>query len=591
LVDLLASATAADRQMPDRTGLSNIFAATENGRSSTGPDQFRVPATGDGAVNAETAANREPADLTFAGLVLLPVTIFVVTLLTIDFLLGANYVATIWPANAIVLVALLRHSRNLRNYGSIIVGGACAIALANAAVGNSAASSAIFGVANIFEVAVTLAFLSVLHINAANLTSFKNLLIFMAIAGVVAPAGSNAVNAMVIGAAHGIPWRTIWLQAYPAHALGMVVVVPFLISITSRAWHELRVRQRLAEAAAIFAFFIAIGICGAYFRPFAFLMVPAILFSTLRFGLIGATAANLLTALFTSSFVLWNIGEPILSRSDSSERILAMQVLLAFTSLWCLPIAALLTERDRLLGDLSLANTQLKTESETKSHLVVGLRRHLSIAEERERLRLSYELHDQAGQDLIAAILELNEIDSLVDGPARERLHLVRKKMEELGKTLHRIAWELRPPAIDELGLRKALASYIADWGERCGTEVDFHCDDPNLDEVPNEIGTTVYRIVQEGLTNILKHARGPSDVSVVIRRVGATLQVIIEDNGCGFDVGAMAAKPGGYGGLGLDGMRGRLILIGGTLEVESAVDVGTTIFARIALDSQRSAA
>lgn len=577
--------------MPDRTGLSNIFAATMNGRSSTGPDQFRVPWTGDGAVNAETAANREPADLTFAGLVLLPVTIFVVTLLTIDFLLGANYVATIWPANAIVLVALLRHSRNLRNYGSIIVGGACAIALANAAVGNSAASSAIFGVANIFEVAVTLAFLSVLHINAANLTSFKNLLIFMVIAGVVAPAGSNAVNAMVIGAAHGIPWRTIWLQAYPAHALGMVVVAPFLISITSRAWHELRVRQRLAEAATIFAFFVAIGICGAYFRPFAFLMVPAILFSTLRFGLIGATAANLLTSLFTSSFVLWNIGEPILSRSDSSERILAMQVLLAFTSLWCLPIAALLTERDRLLGDLSLANTQLKTESETKSHLVVGLRRHLSIAEERERLRLSYELHDQAGQDLIAAILELNEIDSLVDGPARERLHLVRKKMEELGKTLHRIAWELRPPAIDELGLRKALASYIADWGERCGTEVDFHCDDPNLDEVPNEIGTTVYRIVQEGLTNILKHARGPSDVSVVIRRVGATLQVIIEDNGCGFEVGAMAAKPGGYGGLGLDGMRGRLILIGGTLEVESAVGAGTTIFARIALDSQRSAA
>jgi len=577
--------------MPDKTGLCNIFAAAVLGQSATAPDQFRVPAIGDGAAVGETPANREPADLSLAGHVLLPVAIFVVTLLTLDFLLGANFVATIWPANAIVLVALLRHARNLRNYGSIIVGGICAIALANVAVGNSAAPSAIFGVANIFEVAVTLAFLSVFHINAANLTSFKNLLIFIAIAGGVAPAGSNAVNAMVIGAAHGIPWRTVWLQAYPAHALGMIVVAPFLISITSREWHELRVRQRLAEAAAIFALVIAVGICAAYFRPFAFLLVPAILFSTLRFGLIGATAANLLTALFTSSFVLLNIGEPILSRSDSSERILAMQVLLAFTSLWCLPIAALLTERDRLLGKLSLANTQLQKESETKSHLVVGLRRHLSVVEERERLRLSYELHDQAGQGLIAAILELNEIDPLIYGPARARLHLVRKKMEELGKTLHRIAWELRPPSIDELGLRKALASYIADWGERCGTEVDFHCDDPNLDEVPSEIGTTVYRIVQEGLTNILKHAQGPSDVSVVIRRVGATLQVIIEDNGCGFDVGAMAAKPGGYGGLGLDGMRGRLILIGGTLEVESAVGAGTTIFARIALDGQRSAA
>jgi signal transduction histidine kinase len=574
--------------MPDRTGFSNIFAAAVHGRPSTGPDQLRVPEAGEARSDAPSAPL---PDLSLAGHLLLPVAIFAVTLLAIEFSRSANFAATIWPTNAIVLVALLRHGRNLRNYGSIIVGSACAIALASAVSGNGPGPSAILGAANIFEVAVTLAFLSVLHIDAANLTRFRNLLIFMFVAGGVAPAGSDAIIAMAVGSVHGIPWRTVWLHSYPAHGLGMMIVAPFLISVTSRQWHELRMRRRLAEAAAIFAIVIAVGICSAYFRSFIFVVVPAILLATLRFGLIGATAANLLTALFTSSFVILNIGEPVLSRSDPSERILAMQVLLAITSLWCLPIAALLTERDRLLGELSLANAQLQRESETKSHLVVGLRRHLSIAEERERLRLSYELHDQAGQDLIAAILELNEIDSLIYGPARERLHLVRKKMEELGKTLHRIAWELRPPAIDELGLRKALASYIADWGERCGTEVDFHCDDPNLDEVPSEIGTSVYRIVQEGLTNILKHAQNPSDVSVVIRRVGATLQVTIEDNGCGFDVGAMAAKPGGYRGLGLDGMRGRLLLIGGTLEIESAVGAGTTIFARIALDGQRSAA
>ena len=117
--------------MPDRTGFSSIFAAAVHGRSSTGPDQFRAPATGDGAVNAETSCKREPAALSLAGHVLLPVAIFVVTLLTLDFLLSANFAATIWPANAIVLVALLRHTRNLRNYGSIIIGGICAIALAN----------------------------------------------------------------------------------------------------------------------------------------------------------------------------------------------------------------------------------------------------------------------------------------------------------------------------------------------------------------------------------------------------------------------------------------------------------------------------
>src|SRR5580692_10095883 len=131
--------------MPDKTGLSNIIAAAVHGRSSTGPDQFRVPAAGDGAANAESPSRREPADLSLAGHVLLPVAIFAVTLLTLDFLLSPNFTATIWSANAIVLVALLRHTRNLRNYGSILVGSACAIALANLATGSSAASAAIFG--------------------------------------------------------------------------------------------------------------------------------------------------------------------------------------------------------------------------------------------------------------------------------------------------------------------------------------------------------------------------------------------------------------------------------------------------------------
>src|ERR1700692_511865 len=112
--------------MPDKTGLSNKIAAAVHGRSPTVAGQFLVPSPGDGAVNAEAAANLEPADLSLAGHVLLPVAVFAVTLLTLDFLLSADFAATIWPANAIVLVALLRHTRNLRNYGSIILRGVCA---------------------------------------------------------------------------------------------------------------------------------------------------------------------------------------------------------------------------------------------------------------------------------------------------------------------------------------------------------------------------------------------------------------------------------------------------------------------------------
>jgi signal transduction histidine kinase len=556
--------------MPPETALTDGIAAAAHGESSP-------------------MAAEPLLELSLAGDLLLPVAIFVVAFLTIQFSHSSHFTTTLWPTNAVVAAALLRHVRDLRNYGSIVAGSFVAMTLAGVASDDGLGPSTILAAADLFEVAVMLALMSFFKINASNLLSFKNLLIFIVVVAGIAPAGSGAVGAAALGPVHDVPWRAMWLHFYPTHSLGIIVVTPFLISVTSRDRDVLNGRR--AEAAVTLAIVLSIALCAIYFRPLVFLVVPGILYATLRFGVIGATTSNLMVAILASIFVVWDIGQPLLSRPQLPDRVLALQVFLTFTSLWCLPIAVLLKERDRLLHDLSLANSQLTLESETQSHLVAMLRQHLSIAEERERLRLSYELHDQAGQGLIAAILELNEIDPLIQGVARERLQRVRKKMEELGKTLHRIAWELRPPSIDELGLRKALASYIADWGEQCATEVDFHCDDQNLDGVPNEIGTAVYRIVQEGLTNIVKHAGQPSDVSVVIRRVGATLQVIIEDNGCGFDATAMTAKPGSYKGLGLDGMRGRLILIGGTLEIESAVGAGTTLFARIALDGQRSAA
>jgi signal transduction histidine kinase len=530
-------------------------------------------------------------DLSLGGHLLLPVAIFVTSMLSIEFSHSAHFVGTLWASNAVILVALMRHRRNLTNYGSIILGGAAASALAGIIGGDTPALAATLAVINIGEVAAALVLLSLFNVEASNLGSFRNLLIFMAVAGGLAPFVSAVASIFAFAPAHELPWLVVWRKWFACHALGMVIVGPFLISVTSREWSAMRFKDRLPEALAIFALFVTIGICASYFRPFMFVLAPAILITTIRFGLIGATLATLVTAVIASVFVRFGIGQPILSQPVLAERILALQAFLAITSFWSLPTAALLAERSRLLDGLSRANAQLQADSERKSHLVVGLRRHLSMAEEKERLRLSHELHDQAGQSLIAAILELNEIDPLIAAAARDRLHLVRKKMEDMGKTLHRIAWELRPPAIDELGLCKALSSYVADWGARCTADTDFHCDDPGIDEVPSEVATAVYRAVQEGLTNIVKHAQRPSSVSVVIRRSDTSLQLIIEDNGCGFDSGTSGAKAASHRGLGLDGMRERLLLVGGTLEIESTPGAGTTLFVRIALDAQRSAA
>jgi PAS domain S-box-containing protein len=218
------------------------------------------------------------------------------------------------------------------------------------------------------------------------------------------------------------------------------------------------------------------------------------------------------------------------------------------------------------------------------------LRRRFMQAQEDERLRLAHELHDQTGQSLTAALLELKTLESQLKSEGRDRARMLRKSMEQMGKTLHRIAWELRPSSIDELGLTIALGNYISDWSQQYAIETDFHCRDEQLDRIADEKRTAIYRIVQEGLTNIAKHARQATSVSIVIDRMDSLLQLTIEDNGPGFEIDPTieTGDERRRGRLGLAGMRERVSLLGGELEIESSAGAGTTIFARIPLDDER---
>jgi len=213
------------------------------------------------------------------------------------------------------------------------------------------------------------------------------------------------------------------------------------------------------------------------------------------------------------------------------------------------------------------------------------LRRRIMKAQEEERLRLARDLHDQTGQSVSAAIMDLKVIEPLVEEKGRDRVRFLRKQMEGLGQVLHRIAWELRPASIDELGLTHALVNYVEEWSAKNAIPVDFHCVDSKLDARPDEVRTTVYRIIQEALTNVAKHAQGAKNVSVVISTSDETLHLTVEDDGRGFDPTASSSR------LGLAGMRERMSLVGGRLEIESAPNRGTTIFARIPLVTRRAAA
>ncbi len=219
------------------------------------------------------------------------------------------------------------------------------------------------------------------------------------------------------------------------------------------------------------------------------------------------------------------------------------------------------------------------------------LRRRFIQAQEQERLRLAHELHDQTGQSLTGVMLELKGYEDSVSEPDRTRLRLVRMQLDRVGQALHHVVWELRPPSIDELGLQSALGDYIAEWSAQYGIEADFHCSGIEAGNISEEVSTTVYRVVQEALTNVVKHAQKATSVSIVIDRAGQNLRLTVEDNGCGFGTD-WSSQPKGRrnGGLGLPGMRERLTLIGGEFEVESSVGVGTAIFARIPLEPKRAA-
>ena len=247
-------------------------------------------------------------------------------------------------------------------------------------------------------------------------------------------------------------------------------------------------------------------------------------------------------------------------------------------------------------GDLVMATvvdvTARKHAAERLSAAIAerdDLRRRFMQAQEDERLRLAHELHDQTGQSLAAVMLQLKGMDKLVDAAGRNHLRLLRKQLEQMGKALHHVAWELRPASIDELGLASLLANYVSEWSAQFGIDADFHCRDGALDGLTNEMRTTIYRVIQEALTNIARHARGVTSASVVIDRSDATLQLTIEDNGTGFDADSPSeAGARKDGGLGLAGMRERLSLIGGDFVIESSTGGGTTIFARIPVARER---
>jgi signal transduction histidine kinase len=204
--------------------------------------------------------------------------------------------------------------------------------------------------------------------------------------------------------------------------------------------------------------------------------------------------------------------------------------------------------------------------------------RRVVQAQELERSRLARELHDETGQALTSILLGLKPLEeALAEHPARAALAELREQVVSALQDVRRLAVELRPAVLDDFGLVPALERLTSAFSEQTDIRVDFHS---ALGEtrLPGEAETTLYRVVQESLTNILKHANA-RHISVSIARRDSGVAAVIEDDGDGFDLRTVRDE-----GIGLLGMRERLALLDGRLEVESRPGAGTTVVAEVPL-------
>jgi signal transduction histidine kinase len=199
-------------------------------------------------------------------------------------------------------------------------------------------------------------------------------------------------------------------------------------------------------------------------------------------------------------------------------------------------------------------------------------------AQELERKRLARELHDETGQALTSILLGLKSVEQAVDSEeGRAGLASLRELVVSTLQNVRRLAVELRPSALDDFGLTPALERLVHTYRQHTALPVHLEIQLGDV-RLPSEVETTLYRMVQEALTNVAKHADA-SAVSILLTRRPSSVALVVEDDGTGFELDGVRD-----GGLGLSGMRERVALVGGRLRVEAAPGKGTTLAAEVPL-------
>ena len=229
-----------------------------------------------------------------------------------------------------------------------------------------------------------------------------------------------------------------------------------------------------------------------------------------------------------------------------------------------------ITERLRTQQTLE----QLNRELELSHERLRALSRRLFEVQEEERRRLARDLHDDVGQALTALKIQLESLARTAGSRVDECVDTVQHTLERV----RQLSLSLRPPQLDDLGLAAALRSHLDRQARVAGLQAHFEAEEA-LNELPPDTETACFRIAQEAITNVLRHARA-RNLWVRLFTAGGRLAISVRDDGHGFDVEEVRERSAGAGSLGLLGMEERIALAGGSFELRSAPGQGTVLLA-----------
>jgi signal transduction histidine kinase len=293
-----------------------------------------------------------------------------------------------------------------------------------------------------------------------------------------------------------------------------------------------------------------------------------LLLTTMVVAAIGISAAMLLTWVLTRPILDLVRAAHSVGRADFTQR----------ARRWADDEIGELSEAfNAMTAALAKADAERVEREQVRAQYVSGV----IAAQEDERKRIARELHDSTSQSLTSLLIGLRSLTDRCDQPE------IRQQVEDLrgvaGRTLddvHSLALQLRPSVLDDLGLPAALERHIADYRRRSMLQVDLAINGLSDRRLPPDVETALYRITQESLTNITRHAQAQT-ASVLIECHDNKVRAIIEDDGVGFDP-AIVSQADGH--LGLYGIRERAELLGGSLIIESEPGRGASLFVEIPL-------